>query len=511
VPPKKPDGGYRTVFGPVFWHPSVIYERSDINAGLALTRQTAVRNSIEEDARLAINQEQTCQSSRVLSVIVSIISLRIKKSFADVNFESLKNMYMEATHKKRPARVQARDEVDMMGKLHHLWDFLKTFNVSGCVKAMEWAKWAKVPRLFVSCGEYSILAAGHVMDIIKSCYGIVEVDGCQAEFIKEPSQENIKHVFSELIYGTQNIYMAYFSDDSCVAITTKEGCRYMCNMDIKGCDSSHTQSIFTLMLQLVESVPWVHECIRWAIKQCEAPIVIKSYSLFRDLVVILEPVAPVLYSGSVLTTAINNNAELVMFSSMVDRYNAEGPPKYSDCRAFIRECAEISGYNVTIEGDECPEQLQFLKHSPSIEDGDIKPFLNLGVVLRMFGSCFGDLPGRGPWERRAWLWNRGLVMGLVHSGLDAFLHGVRDFYDVAGQHTVSKDLSTRLGKIFDERLVCGSVGASGESIARRYGLEYWEIAELFDMLCTHETGRVIETRATRVIFDMDYGYKFTAH
>lgn len=333
---RRPDGGYRTVFGPVFYHTGCVYGKSDNNSSCALTRQTAQRTSpgdLVDDHQLNVNQRDAVANSWTLKEVVNVVRARIERKFLEVDVGRLNDVYVEQEHSKRPERLLAREELKQRGWWQRAWACLDTDSVEGLVKPGEWAKFMKYPRLFVSLGKYSIMAAGAVMDRIKGCFGLITIAGCQCEFIKSPDKDSMSSVFDKLIFGKQAFYMAYFSDDSCIAINTSDGRRYTCNFDISSCDCSHTRWIFHLLELLVQDVHWLVEMIDWAVQQCKAPLVVRSRSGKRDHKVKLQPVDPVLYSGSVLTTVVNNCAQLLMYSVMVDRIRTTGPPKFAECRS----------------------------------------------------------------------------------------------------------------------------------------------------------------------------------
>jgi len=502
--PRKPDGGYRTVFGPIFYHPSVVYERCDENMNRALARQTALRG--DNDGELCKSQHYSLATSECLnSVVVPLVQERVHREFVNFDDEMEKLGYVNQPHPKRNERVANMQKLNDRGWWMKKWDGIVGC-VDGCVKAAEWAKFGKYPRLFVSLGPYSIFAFGHMASTFKRVFSSFFVADCECEFLEAPHPKRMKEVFEKLIHGTQVLYYVYFSDDSCLAIQTSDGRRFVCNTDVNSCDSSHTYGIFDLLIRCCLLVPVVLRMVKLAVAQCIADIVIRSYSGDKTQVVKLKPSFPVLYSGSVLTTIINNIAQLLMFSILVDRINKYGPPKFSECRQFIQTAAEISGYNITIVGDGTPEQLQLLKHSPAIVDGQIHPYLNLGVILRMLGSCFGDLPGKGDMEMRAWMWNRSLVLGMVHSGVDCYLEPVRQFYKVGDDIKLSKELKSRIGVYFKDWILGGSIGATKESIARRYSLSVFEIEELFGAMVTNCH---VHTLASQRIYEVDYEYKFS--
>lgn len=511
---RKPDGSYKFVFGPVVYHTCVLFERNDENLASSLPRQTNRRepSQVGLDERLTANQLRFFDELRgsVLQTLLEQMRKRVEHAFTNFNYEEEKVEYANQPHVKKKERMETMRVLDEMGKLFsNGWNFIEKPFVEAKVKAEEWGKFMKMPRLFISLGSSSIYGGAYAMTLFKKCFGRLSVDEGYCEYVGDPSKESMAGVFQNLVYGT-GIIMYYFSDDSCVALTSKDGRRFYCNMDIRSCDGSHTQVIFKF-LELIAMANLAVLCaVRIGVQQCLSVLRLKSYSGRRGVEVKLKPVNPVLYTGSYLTTIINNIAELFIFSAIITRIRRDGVPNYSDCRNFIRLCAEDAGYLVTIEGDGCPAQLQFLKHSPVFIDGVAHPVLNLGVILRMFGSCYGDLPGSKliPIEARAFAWNRQLVQSLRHAGSYECLNKLRDYY-VGGELNTKIELEiAKRQKRFERSVVGSATLLPDELVCARYGIFQWELEEVVEMLCSRDCGSVIETRATKLILQLDYGYKW---
>jgi hypothetical protein len=148
----------------------------------------------------------------------------------------------------------------------------------------------------------------------------------------------------------------------------------------------------------------VRQDIQDLVDQCKQPIDIRSKSHPSERVRLLGAFAK-LYSGSTLTTAINNLANLLICLSFSER------AVFTD--TTISEAAADVGYIVT--SDICTEieDLQFLKHSPVLDtEGTYRPILNLGVYLEASGNCNGDLPGRGSIRVRAEAFQAGLIRSM---------------------------------------------------------------------------------------------------
>lgn len=129
----------------------------------------------------------------------------------------------------------------------------------------------------------------------------------------------------------------------------------------------------------------------------------------------LRSTCPVLYSGSTLTTFINNLASALICESIA----------LSDinCISDIEQAALRVGYKVSIDACNRPCDLQFLKHSPA--GVTMFPLLNVGVLLRASGFCRGDLPGRGDLEKRASRQQAMLLNGMYPHVSFPFLHRLK--------------------------------------------------------------------------------------
>jgi len=136
---------------------------------------------------------------------------------------------------------------------------------------------------------------------------------------------------------------------------------------------------------------YARELMTAVIDQLRKELVIKStHKRGKDAITLIhgsiDDIDCTLFSGSVLTTLVNNVANLLIARSVYER-------RCTTCAEIVAAAADV-GYVVTM--DECDkfENMQFLKHSPFVnDDGVVLPFVNLGVLLRSLGQCNGDLPG----------------------------------------------------------------------------------------------------------------------
>ena len=124
-----------------------------------------------------------------------------------------------------------------------------------------------------------------------------------------------------------------------------------------------------------------------------------------------------MYSGSTLTTVINNLANLLVASCLVRAPCPDGPAAHQTLCDTVAEC----GYLITLAEAHKPQDLQFLKNSPAYDiHGELQPLLNLGVLLRASGKAKGQIPGKIPLSEKFRAYQHGLIHGMyprVHSPL----------------------------------------------------------------------------------------------
>jgi hypothetical protein len=255
----------------------------------------------------------------------------------------------------------------------------------------------------------------------------------------------------------------------------------MYNMDISTCDTSHGPAVFKALIDLVP--PHVRRDMERLVAQCAKPARIVSQD--RRHTILLKPNGPVLYSGATITTAINNVANIAIAVAITS--STEHPVL----------AARRAGYVVTLQDCQIPEDLQFLKTSPVFDtNGDMQPFLNLGVLLRLSGACKGDLPGRGPIEPRARKFQGALLNGYnTHYQCD-LLTQLRRRFPMIGE--MDSDLYS------DKMKTDGVRYFEMSSIFKRYRLTFDEEKEVM-AFGTMDFGQIIGNQGLGKILSTDYG------
>lgn len=475
---------YRTVYGPYFHHDGVVYGNTNNNINLALRRLTATR----EPNCLGMHDGLFTKQATFV-----IANMRLARMFRNLFREHLRvhsqleeelPSFVNLPHPKSSLRRRA------LSKLRDkaiLYESVWKDTVIGKIKRDEIAKPGKYPRLIndLSC-EVSLMGAilsKHIKQNMAN--NPLIINGGEICFIESPDADVLAQVFDKLISPPGRFYFAYFSDDAVYSIRRADGTVYTVNLDISSCDSSHGEYIFKFLSNMVDG--YSGEVMRNLIKQLTLPLVINSIDGQRQ---VLKHDKPILYSGSVLTTLVNNIANMLIGVSLSQTL--------ADSPSDIITAAASVGYIVTC--DECLDygDIQFLKHSPVMVNGSIRPLLNIGVLLRSFGQCKGDLPGRAKvfLPERARLFDASLVSAFAARGEHSFISVARAKF---GSNPNSRLDVNHYAPTFQDLVI------PDEEILRRYRLHRGHWVELLEMYSGADFGCGIRCHASEVILYKDYG------
>lgn len=338
---------------------------------------------------------------------------------------------------------------------------------------------------------------GYLMEYVKKAFAIpYYYNGGCCRYIA-PTRETMLENFDDLVNLKHNVYFNFFSDDSNIAVQCADGI-LRANCDISQCDGSNFAPIFNLLKAGMLSDGRFSEDIENIFQQCLCACELRSTQAKRreqrHIKLKLKPKEPVLYSGSVLTTSINNMANTCIFIEFMRLYRRN--LTMAEVSRLIEQAAANAGFILKVERCENIQSLQFLKHSPT---GDGGMFLNLGTILRGFGMCQGDLPGSSKLtiEERAHRYVQGVIGSYAHAGKHIITNAIRTFG--AREERIEYKAWHLSGQ--------GESQVSSQDLCDRYDCSVSELYELADDIAKHGLRCCIyRSELTDKIFKVDYGY-----
>lgn len=432
---------------------------------------------------------------------------------------NMNNRMALVDHVKQRLRAQATIEYD--NGLEYYVDpdtQLVKSRVGYKVKKDEIAKPSKYIRMIGDLGVMASLMGAALTYAMKSIMETEEFASVMSEgshtsrFMKSPTTMKLAKCFETLI-DSSDVESYYHSDDSCIAFEHKTG-RLVLNVDIAKCDKSHRVPIFEQLLL------WTPPAYRWMMKIClrqlEADIIIRHPCKKCHVSVKLRPSERRLYSGSTLTTLINNLASYYLLISI-----ARNTPAMFDLPLHLVKdaCAlatDVVGYGCTF--DICTTEniggIQFLKYSPVHTHNHPNlvslgipyyPFLNLGVLLRASGTCRGDLPGtsKTTLQKRAEQFQFQLVQGMYPRATSYVTETLKP---VDNKLVLKMSVPARYNQA-EESEELPSV-RFGDEVYERYSLSGEEILSFEHELSSHARyGDELYSDVAAKILEMDYGLK----
>jgi hypothetical protein len=480
------DPFYRSVFGPAFTHDGRIYARSDLNLSAAATRLFAARLETNGLTHWDLRQNQEIFVHRHKKILTDFGHMLCQNVHEEVhNVIDQAYELVSRPHQKKRLRIRALTDLLEGNKI-----FSETWmqSTAGNVKGEEWAKPGKYPRLVNDLTTPASLLGGVATSVLKDLLSqeSFKYKGGEAIFVKSPDSEKLGLAFTTLIKSSHPVFL-YFSDDSVLGITI-DGTRRFYNIDIATADGSHTKSAFDCLTMLSRGC--LRTTLRRLVRQCQTNLVLKTRKTKKR--VEFKVSEPTLYSGSTLTTLVNNVANLLIFMSVMDvEIGGEND---------IMAAAAVSGYNVTIDTCNSIEQIQFLKHSPHPLNDSFFPVINIGVILRLSGVCKRDVPGskRIPLGKRC----NNFQKSLMNCFNTAPRQEIVDILTPPGD--LIKDF--RSGHYIVDTMKIGPIRHHVEvsHYFNRYGLTESHMKELYSF-ASHGLSHLIKCHASIVILQKDYG------
>lgn len=516
IPATAYTAGYRSVFGPFF--PVADLDMPGKGAGeyrVMVARMNAVRGDIPGSKWhtlpigrppytiwLARNQPKGIRNLRVpLHFFKSHLERNISRSHFEESFPT----WLFQPHAKRRLRVST----EALNLDRGRDDYEDHLDVEFKFKPGELLAPGKA-RGIGDLGAVRCNATAHICDCIKEAWSVPFVwNNFTFRYVKSPEKGVLSEVFRTLWEPGTNFFV-YFSDDCCAGVDCSDG-RFVFNGDIKACDGSHRWSMISKlegMLRRTDGCANSHsEVLSRAFSYLKRPLVVKNRSpglsskSRKAQQVKYEYRDPRLYSGSVLTVIINNFANLLIGLEMQRLCPEPSRVTRAEYAALYVSAAENVGYGVKVQECTVPEDMQFLKHSPSVVEGVYHPWMNLGTWFRGLGTFRGDLPGRGTFRQRAAAYISDVVVSRRNWGD----HCIRD----AMQHMVVHHRVKFSGSVYHESLRTKSFGDHGvripaASLARRYRVSMDLLCDFCEVVSRAGVGQVVAHPMVGILHARDY-------
>lgn len=336
----------------------------------------------------------------------------------------LNRAYAEQPHPKLAERLLAMANIE--DNLSLFYDALK--KVDAKVK-YETAKVGKVPRQYITLGAEAALRFPDIPAFMKNAMSKECSIGDRGiiTFVPSPTVEAMDkwaditmalHNYGPLGFTFTGFY---HSDDTHFSMRCEVGGEehtISCGLDIKKCDLSHGPGIFLVAALLAESVTGLPmNAIYPLFEQLKSNIRVRhpdpkstDYALFRAQQMML-------FSGSVLTTYVNNVASALILCSIYTRFVHADFPSHEAIKEAIIDAALVVGYDVSIDSytsslvgegaDNLPNET-FLKHFPCMVHGRARGLKCLAPLLRNYGVSDEPVP---EWEDR----ENSILLGLTSS------------------------------------------------------------------------------------------------
>lgn len=512
LPYTVPDTEYRTVFGPVFCcDQNIIKNDAEGISGTLqrlLNKRKPERPGYHEE--LMFNQYQNVGGSRFHKRWVKRARHKISSAWVAQLPEIQRKLWIEAPHDKRPLRRGAEASIRNAGAQLAGKPYCRSVEYKskpeellplGAPLGGTYPKQKNLRGVGKLSTEASLLL-GYFIPFVKAMFAtpFYHKNG-RATFVDSPQRDTLLETFKALLDPKLGVEFVYFSDDSCIAIRLDDGTVLKMNCDISSCDGSNFRPVFNMLHEAMSVGGLVQEDIDGAFRQLELDL---------DLILPKGPKhckahrfkprfknrGQALFSGSVLTTIVNNMANMLIFMAIMNELPAQRTRE--TVIAACEQAAKNVGYSVTMEECIFDQQLQFLKKSPVYnENGELEVVVNLGTWLKGFGTAKGRVPGRSKIDRQR-----------ERSFLSSVVHARRDWGDSEWNDTFQDKFNRHDGhaaKSEELRLHGRGTRVSLSQLGLRYGLTSGDLGSLLTMITHANRGSHLSHYVIDRIMEVDYG------
>lgn len=479
--------------GPCVSHDGVIYAKTDNNTSICTIRMTRAREpGTTGHADLVSAQARFVSENSALFRDLHLHFSSFPTTIVNI-YDTARERHADP-HPKRLLRMAAFKDMEEDGFYSSdVW----LHQCVGKIKTSEWAKPGKIPRMIGDLGVHASLEGAWVTQTLKEMYGSLQyIQGHRIRIVLKADVQVLAEVFREAVQPPTKYFFSFFSDDGIITLFDKKGKLRYYLTDISSCDTSH-HSVFN---SLEDSAPaFLKPGIKRVIGQLKKPLVIRCVHSPRLKVKLklVDPDDTALYSGSTITTVLNDHGSVCIASAIITA-NAEEPDE-------IIAAARNAGYILDVTEVFHESELQFLKHSPvRATDGTLHAVLNPGVFLRASGTCRGDLPGRRCIFKRAALFQFALLQGMYPRLANPFIDQCRRSTGVSSPvpEPFRKVVSQQLEYTTSARI--SHVTIDDTEFFRRYRLTDSERLDL-DAFATGKPRDFFNSPGLSKVLFMDYG------
>lgn len=442
--------------------------------------------------------------------------------------ESDRSWHASISHVKKKLR-----EMFVSSEVVHTPTDIMVKAVNAKVKK-EFAKYGKVPRLFVTY-DAGCMYANELPEYSKICLdgtysGVCNGVTTEVCIFAKPGSNKLKTELTNAVsaMGRKNfLNILIYSDDS-VWSGNVNGVDFAFNVDISSCDSGNKAGVFGLVYILLSN--FRQDLALGLVSQCAKTIHLVNPECKEERMEV-EMATYFEGSGTVLTTILNHVAMYMVgqVATVLFGQRRQLLRDWTDVKKLIMECGVLFGHVLSVEeciegSSFCPEKIQFLKRSPIMTvDGDYIPCMNYGTIFRSFGSVEGDMVaemvGLEPkdfsamgWDERWDLFGSRVVAGLINEPSSIVLQALRQRYPLT-----PKRFDTWSDVTFgNERLQIGGFEMTGVSeggkvtldnmsLTRRYDTSVQEMEMLASQILASKFGDVFPSAAVGAFFKIDYG------
>jgi hypothetical protein len=307
---------------------------------------------------------------------------------------------------------------------------------------MELAKPGKHIRLYVSYG-IAYMNASFIYEFIKKlCIGTYDLVHMKLPFAVQIRVLTALDTSVMLDPYYEGLQILIYSDD--MAFMFRHGTfEFKGDCDISACDAGNTFAIFGVLYHALKTIGF-GELVRNNFHVLRQPLLIENplnkRGKFNEYVKV-KPVHMFQGSGCPETTVVNCFASLSIAMAMAYKIgefiNSGQPLSELDMTTLLPAAAQEVGHVITVKPCTEMEETTFLKHSPMrTEEGVYVNMLNLGAVLRSFGTYMGDLEAKSlnmtpaafrrlDGDERVERYLGGIVKGLVHEPSNIIMDALR--------------------------------------------------------------------------------------